>query len=366
MKEIRIAIFVTSAFPAPPPSSVIYAPIVVAMDTAQGLAARGHEVTFFSPKGSHITGVTVHHGNLEPFHAQYPHDPLIFQQPDIRHAEREKIITLWDQRLLSELYRMERKGAFDIIHSHTPDRTLPFGFVSTTPTVYTLHTPVMTWHKDIFGLFATPNQYFVSISDAQRTPAPNLSWAKTIYNGLDLSLFPFAPRAQSDAFLFLGRLLPSKGLAESVEATRLASEKLMIVGGPQPRNVYWNTHVAQYLSNAIQYKGMLPYNETFSFYQRARALLAPIQWEEPFGLTMIEAMACGTPVIAFRRGSVPEIVKDGVTGFVVDTVEEMAAAMKKIDSIDRAACRRHVEQHFTVERMVDDYEKVFQKILAAS
>jgi len=118
----------------------------------------------------------------------------------------------------------------------------------------------------------------------------------------------------------------------------------------------------KFLGDKIKHIGFVPYNELYRYYQKAKGLLVPIQWEEPFGLVMIEAMASGTPVIAFRRGSVPEVITDGKTGFVVDTIEEMANAIKKIGNIDRGACRKYAEDNFTVERMISSYEKVFNEI----
>ncbi|OHA48909.1 MAG: hypothetical protein A2806_04415 [Candidatus Terrybacteria bacterium RIFCSPHIGHO2_01_FULL_48_17] len=359
---MRIASIVTAAFPAPPPPSVVYAPIWMAMMINKGLAQRGHEVTFFTPNGSRLEGTTIVTAELEPFHKNYPQEPEIYQAEDIRHTEREKIINLWDQRLFAELYKMDRDKPFDVIHAHALDRGLPLGFVAKTPTIYTLHTPVYSWHEKAFGLFKDSPQYLVSISDAQRKPAQNLHWIETVYNGIDIEKFPFS-QTPEDFFLFIGRINKDKGTAEAIEAARLCKQSLRIVGG-QGKDDYWNTRIEPFLDgNQIRSEGLVPYSETVRFYQKARAVLIPIRWEEPFGLTMIEAMACGTPVIAFRRGSVPEVVKDGVTGFIVDTVEEMADAMKKIDQIDRRACRKHVEEYFTVEKMVDGYEQLFLDII---
>ncbi|MBI4134329.1 MAG: glycosyltransferase family 4 protein [Candidatus Terrybacteria bacterium] len=372
MKKLRVAEIVTAAFTAPPPAEVIYAPIFVAIDIACGLSDRGHDVTFFAPQGSHIPRVHIESGGVLPFHASYPEDPEIYRAPDVRLAEREKIIGLWEQRLIAELYRRARVGEFDIIHAHAPDRTLPFASLVPTPTAYTLHTPVMSWHEPSFAPFINEYQHFVSISDAQRRPAQKLPWRATIYNGLDLKKFPFSAKG-GEEFLFSGRLIPQKGVREAIDAVRRLGARLTIVGAhgapktaraPKARvPSYWESEIAPQLTQGdITYAGLVSYDEIHRFYQTAKATLVPIKWEEPFGLTMIESMACGTPVIAFRRGSVPEIVVDGVTGFIVDTIEEMAEAMKKIDRIDRRACREHVERNFTVERMVDGYEKLFLEL----
>jgi glycosyltransferase involved in cell wall biosynthesis len=251
---------------------------------------------------------------------------------------------------------------YDILHIHPPDRAMPLAITHPDiPVVYTLHDPIYPWRRDIFRMFQSPNQYFVSISDAQRRPAPDLNYAATIYNGIPLDAFPFSERSE-DFFLFVGRLHPEKGVREAVEAARLAGVRLKIIG-PPVTGEYWEKHVKPYLGEQIEYVGFVPRKDLFRFYGRAKATLVPIQWEEPFGLVLVESMACGTPVIAFRRGSVPEVVKHGETGLIVETVEEIAAAIKTIDAIDRAACRRHVEEHFSIEKMAEGYERVFLQIL---
>jgi len=213
-------------------------------------------------------------------------------------------------------------------------------------------------------MFASPNQHYISISDAQRKPAPNLNYAATIYNGIDLGAFPFSG-SHDDYLLFIGRLQPEKGLAEAVQIARMTGEKLLIIG-PPVTGEYWDKKIAPYLGDKIQYLGFVPREELFKYYQRAKVTLAPIQWEEPFGLILTESMACGAPVIAFARGSVPEIVVEGKTGFIIkdNNLEAMASAVKKIDEIKRIDCRRHIEENFSVQRMIDRYEEVFLGIIS--
>jgi len=145
----------------------------------------------------------------------------------------------------------------------------------------------------------------------------------------------------------------------------MTGEKLLIIG-PPVTGEYWDKKVTPYLGDKIQYLGFMPREKLFKYYQRAKATLVPIQWEEPFGLILTESMACGTPVIAFEKGSVPEIVIDGKTGFIIkdNNLEAMAGAVKKIGEINRADCRKHVEQNFSIQKMVDGYEKVFLKIVS--
>jgi glycosyltransferase involved in cell wall biosynthesis len=262
------------------------------------------------------------------------------------------------------MFAEAEKGNYDLLHIHPVDRALPLALSHPKiPVFYTLHDPIYPWRAEIFKMFSSPNQYFISISDSQRKPAPDLNYAATIYNGIDLKLFPFSENCE-DYFLFVGRLHPEKGVAEAVEAARLADVKLIIIGPPVTGD-YWDKRVKPFLDEKIKHIGYVPYNELYQYYQKAKGLFVPIQWEEPFGLVMIEAMACGTPVIALGRGAVPEIVIDGKTGFIIkdNNLKAMADAVKKIDKINRADCRRHVEQNFSIQQMIDRYEEVFLKIV---
>ncbi|KKT22431.1 MAG: Glycosyltransferase, partial [Parcubacteria group bacterium GW2011_GWB1_43_8b] len=230
------------------------------------------------------------------------------------------------------------------------------------PTVYTLHDPIYPWRAEMFQMFASPNQYYISISDAQRVPAPDFNYLATIYNGIDLADVPFSEK-HGDYLLFVGRITPEKGVAEAVEVARKTGEKLFILG-PETTGSYWEEKIKPYLGDQIRHIGVVSRKELYEYYKNAKATLVPIQWEEPFGLVMVESMATGTPVVAFRRGSVPEVIDHGKTGYVVDSVSEMADALKKIDRIDRRECRRRVEANFTTELMVNRYEKEFLRLFA--
>ncbi len=356
---MRIATMVCANYSYPLPKGAIYAPMIVARIVAEGLTKRGHKVTFFTPKGSKLRVSKIITGGLKPL--QGKHDNPILSGPNVRGKEQEKIFSLFEQYLLSLLYEEAIKGKFDLIHVHPADRALPLARISKTPTVYTLHDPIYPWKRDIFRLYKSPQQYYISISNAQRKPAPDLNWAGTIYNGLDLKLFPFSNNPKNH-LLFLGRILSRKGPGIAIQTAIKAKEKLIIAGSPSTGK-YWDAKIKPYLNKDIKYIGNVSYEKTYRYYGRAKALLCPIQWEEPFGLTFIEAMACGTPVIAFDRGSVREIIKNGKTGFIVKNLREMVQAIKKIGQIDRKECRKWVEENFTVEKMVDGYEKLFLKIL---
>jgi len=360
MKKLRIATMVTGHFTTPPPKGVIYAPMDIATWVSEGLVKRGYRVDFYAPIGSKIKVTKVVSDGLQALKKNG--EETVLKNLLAGGAEIGKVFNLWDQYLIAQMFKEAEKGNYDILHIHPADRALPLALShSKIPAVYTLHDPIYPWRAEIFKMFSSPNQHYVSISDAQRKPAPKLNYLATIYNGIDVDAFPFS-RNSGDYLLFVGRLHPEKGVAEAVQVARRSNEKLLIIG-PPVTGEYWEKQVAPYLDEKIKYLGYVPYNKLFQYYQKAKAILVPIQWEEPFGLVMIEAMACGTPVIAFRRGSVPEVVVNNKTGFIVDTIDEMVAVVKKIDKINRADCRKHVEKNFTIEHMVDRYEEEFLKLV---
>jgi len=362
-RKMKIGMMISGHFTIPPPKGIINAPMIIAKYVAEKLVKKGHKVYFFAPKGSKLKVTKMISGGLKPLYGISGKKNLkILSGPYIRDLEKSKIFSLWDQYFISLVYKEALKKDFDIIHIHPVDRALPFGLaINNIPVVYTLHDPLYPWKAEVFKVFQSKNQHLVSISNAQRKPAPNLNWGATVYNGLDLKLFPFSNKPKNH-LLFLGRILPTKGPHVAIQAATKAKEKLILAGLPNQGN-FWEKKIKPYLKKDIQYIGNIPYEKIYKYYGQAKALLCPIQWEEPFGLTFIEAMACGTPVIAFDRGSAREVIKDGKTGFIVKNLREMVQAIKKIDQIDRKECRRWVEANFTLEKMVDEYEELFLKIL---
>jgi len=370
MRKLKIATMVTGHFTTPPPPKIVYAPMDVAVDISEGLTRKGHQVDFFGPEGTHVNVSKVITKGLKPLNQ--PEGEAITKGKDVGNAESNKLFNLWDQYLIAEMFKEAEKGKYDLLHIHPPDRALPLALShQNIPVFYTLHDPIYPWRAEIFSMFQSPNQYYVSISDAQRKPAPNLNYAGTAYNGIDIRNFAFSDK-HDNYLLFTGRLHPEKGVAEAVQAARMANENLIIIGPPVTGD-YWDKKIAPFLNDKIKYLGFVPRNQLFKYYQRAKATLVPIQWEEPFGLVMTESMACGTPIVAFNRGSVSEVVKDGKTGFVIEPFNEkeeinlkgFAEAIKKIDQIDRHECRKWVEDNFATEKMVDRYEELFYKVLAA-
>jgi len=200
----------------------------------------------------------------------------------------------------------------------------------------------------------------VSISDADRSP--ELDYIKTIHHGIDIQQFDFQAQPD-DTLLFLGRIHNDKGARQAIEIARACNKKLILAGIIQDQ-VYYDQYVAPHTDNGrVIYVGSVGPVERNRLLGKACALLHPIQFNEPFGLSVIESMACGTPVIAFDRGSMTELIDNGKSGFLVNNVDEAVEAVAHIKEIDRAACRHHVERHFTVDRMIDEYIHVYEMIL---
>jgi len=244
---------------------------------------------------------------------------------------------------------------FDVVHLNESLAVCLSPLISA-PAVLTIHHPNEPPLSEIFA--SHPEVQYVAISQAQakREPMPGLV---VIHHGVDAETYAYRESKQ-DYLSFLGRIAPSKGAHLAIEVAKRTGIPLKIAGEIQPVfQDYWDAMVRPHLqAGFIEYVGELDFARKSEFLSRSRALLFPIQWEEPFGLVMIEAMACGTPVIAFRRGSVPEVVEHGVTGLVVDGPDELVAAIRALDQIDRGACRERVERLFDLPVMVEGYERV--------
>lgn len=362
-KPMRIAMMVRAFIPMPRPSDMIYAPIDLAVATAKGLGARGHKVTLFSPLGTEVHGenVTVETMNLRPLVKNQTEFAEFLENTDYLSHD---VDGLWDRYMTNEMYKRAAQGEYDVLHFHHPESALSTAARYTqVPTVYTLHDPVYNWYKEIFNLYHTPNQHYISISNNQRRDAPDLQYLDTVYNGTNVDLFTFSGKHE-DYLLFAGRIIPEKGVKEAIQVARASNHRLLIIGPVSHDNQgYFDQYVKPELDDQILYLGRVDQDVLPKYYQKAKAVLTPIQWEEPFGLTTIEAMACGTPVISLHRGAAPEIIEDGKTGFVVPSINEMIEAVNKIDQINRIDCRHHVETKFSLKQMVDGYEMAYRKLL---
>lgn len=267
------------------------------------------------------------------------------------------------QMLLLEAVR-QRAADFDVLHFHTDLLQFPLIRPFAQRTVTTLHGRLDL--PDLVPFYsAFPDVPLVSISDSQRRPMPPVNWVGTVYHGLPSDLLPFQPAASGGYLAFLGRISPEKRPDRAIEIAARAGLPLRIAAKVDRADQdYWRDVIAPMIRahRCVEYVGEIGEAEKPAFLGNASALLFPIDWPEPFGLVMIEAMACGTPVIAFNRGSVPEIIEAGVSGFVVDDLAQAVQAVARIPTLDRAAVRRCFERRFTVERMAHHYLTIYDTL----
>lgn len=347
----------------------IFAPRELLTDLGNKLVDMGHEVTVFSVPdvetkarvvGSSIDGVK----NLLPYYKFRDADGLHRPVLDAEFAKREFEISC-----ITQAFKSIQKGELDVLHCYHDSSVFYTHYLNELfvdfPVVYTLHDPLPPPGSFEFREFLRFSGHnYVSISAMFRQSDLKLNFVDTVYHGIDLSHYPINEHP-SDSFLFLGRLVTDKGLHNAVAATKISSSHLTVsINLPKEgeTNEYYERLKPDLESASCTVLPVVDKKHRIELYGNAKALLFPIEWEEPFGIVLIEAMACGTPVIAYNRGSVPEIVKDGVTGFIVDSVEGMVKAMGRIGEIDRAACRAHVANHFTVDTMTEGYIRVYEKL----
>jgi len=356
---MRIATMVTGCITTPQPFGLTYAPIDIAIAVCEGLQTLGHKVDYYGPVGSHL-GVPVIDCGLEPFPKDEKGQYVYPNAPGLE----EKLCAIWDEFFIAEMIKRANAGEYDVLLIHPIDRGIIMGrIVPNVQIIYTLHDPITPWRADIYRRFLTPNQHLISITNSQRNPAPDLPYLGTVYNGIDVNLFSFNEHP-SEHVIWASRIVEEKNAIGAIKAAQLADISIKLFGEvlQGASTAYFENVIKPQINDRVIYGGFVSRGQLVTEYGNAKALLAPIIWEEPFGLVFIEAMACGTPVIAFRHGSVPEIIVDGVTGFIVDTVEEMAEAIKKIDTIDRKACREHVVNKFSNQCMIDGYNEVLKHL----
>ena len=260
----------------------------------------------------------------------------------------------------------ERAGEFDVIHFHVDYFGLPLARRHGVPYVTTQHGRMDI--PDLEPLYRTFGEApLVSISDAQRAPLPFASWLATVYHGLPRDLLSFHP-GPGRYLAFLGRISPEKRVDRAIDIARRLDMPLKIAAKiDKADREYYEAEIAPLFADPhVEFVGEIGEDEKDAFLGDAAALIFPIDWPEPFGLVMIEAMACGTPVVAFRCGSVPEVMRDGVSGFVVDTVDEAVEATARAVQLPRAVCRAYFEERFLAQRMAQDYVDVYRAAVAAS
>ena len=312
------------------------------------LVRRGHEVTLFA-SGDSVTSARL---------------AAVSERALRLDAASRDLLAADTIRQLDLVFGNARD--FDIIHCHVDSLAYPFSGLVSTPTLHTVH-----GRLDLPYLMPIYRQFkhvpLVSISDAQRAPLADIgvTWAGTVHHGLPPERFTFSP-TPGDYLAFLGRLSPEKQPDVAIEVAKRAGLPLRSAAKIDAADrQYFERVLARLLDHPlIEFVGEIGDADKSAFLGRARALVFPIDWPEPFGLVMLEALACGTPVIARPCGSVPEIVRPGVNGFVASTVAELVDAVRRLDTVNRAECRRDFERRFSVSRMVDGYEMLYRQACA--
>lgn len=259
-------------------------------------------------------------------------------------------------------YRMQSE--FDIIHDHCGINSLPLAVNAKTPVVMTIHGAFNKKNMHIYKTLDNPfNPHFVSVSRRQQDVLPNLNYAGTVYNGLNMESYPFSTKTDG-YLLFVGRILKEKGVHNAIEAAKRLKLPLIIAAKLDPLNKgYFSKYIKPNLNGHIKWIGEVTENERNKLMSKAICLLHPVIWEEPFGLTLIEAMATGCPVVAFNKGSIPEIVRHKKSGYVVETVDEVVNAVRNIKKISREYCRDYALDNFNARKMTSSYEFLYTKIL---
>ena len=334
---MKIAVLSTTCWRTPPSH---YGPWEqVASNIAEGLIERGIEVTLFATKDS------ITRGKLE-----YVYEKAWNNDPDLDPKVCE---------CMHISHLMEMADKFDIIHNNYDFLPLTYSHLIKTPMVTTIHG---FSSPEIIPVYKRYNDtgYYVSISNSDRSP--ELDYVSTVYNGIKTEDFTLNT-GRGDYLLYFGRIHPDKGAHEAITIAKKTGMEL-IISGPVQDTEYFNEKVKPFINNDdIKYMGNSGPIQRNSLIGNAIALLHPIHFNEPFGLSVAEAMLCGTPVVAFNRGSMPELIEEGKTGYLVDNAEQAAAAVCDIKKINRSYCRKWAEEHFSQKKMVDDYIDIYNRIL---
>lgn len=335
----------------------------VIYDLANGLTKNGHRVTIFG------SGDSIVPCELEAIVPVAIETMSPVENPEYR---KYSYVNLLIERTI------ERSVDFDMIHNHLYPEFIPLLAAPRfkAPLVTTIHTQILPYMNDAFSYYRST--YFVALSQRQRFLGSKVNFIDVVYNGIDVDNFIFNDRPD-DYLLFFGRMksyvdehgkeIDPKGVTKAIEVAQETDQRLYIAGNiedPQFFEYKIKPHLSEKIKfiGAVSSIGSIGPKQKSELYRNAKALLNPIDWEEPFGLVMVEAMACGTPVISFDRGAASEVIDHQKTGFIVKSLDEMATAISRIDSIDRAACRQRVDDCFTVDHMTADYEKVYRKIVS--
>ena len=363
--------FTSNRTTIPPAPHIVAASATLTGILADKLVERGHDVTLYAAQGSRSKARIVDLG-LPPTELDY----ALVKEEWVKNLNQGM-----KQVYISALYKEAKQ--YDVLHLQTEPVYLGMHFaaLTDTPTVFTNHNVFISQEEQILKHY---NQPIITISQYQRTVIPDLNYVATVYNGVDTKVYPQDGMGEGEYMLFLGRLVDVKGVRQAIEVAKRVKRKLIIAG--KGTDEYIKDAILPHIGEYVEFRGHVERETTewFQLYSQAKLFLAPIQWEEPFGLVFIESMACGTPVVAFSRGAVPEIVKDGETGYVVNSsltdkrgeyqvkgvqLDGIIEAVERVYSLSpdayqqmRTASRAHVASTFTLEKMVDGYETPYRKI----
>lgn len=350
MKTKKIAVIVPPFTTVPPKGQGGTERIVYQM--VEGLKKRGHKISLFgagkcntSARFIQVFKKTISERKIDTTY--------------IESSRNLRLETAYIADVMEELKKREKE--FDIVFNHMRGGYLflPLAQYLRIPIVSILHLPLFKEAEDFLSKFKKPN--IVTISNSQRAGFTKINYLATVYNGVDMAEFPFC-RKPKDYFLFMGAVGEHKNPRDAILAAKKAKVKLVIAGGKK-REPYFSKEIKPLIDGKrIKYVGEVTGKKRINLFKYARGFVFPILWREPFGLVMIEAMACGTPVVAYSTGGAKEIVKNKKTGFLVKNVNEITKAMKKIDEISREECRKRVEAYFSMEKMLDNYEKIIKKL----
>lgn len=358
---MRIAILGSVALPVPP--SAQGGTEWIAYYQAKGLAKRGHSVLLLAAKGSKANFSEENIEVIEVGGGDVVAGAGNEKQFDPKFMEASRKLRL-EMVYLSEVSEklIELKDRYDVILNNMRGEAvfLPVAKLLNKPFANVMH---LNLFPELAQVFKSYNASIITISNAQRKDFPNLNYLATVNNCVDVEKYVFNPNPQ-DYLLMVGTIGRHKNQAEAIAVAKELGLKLVLAGKIRDRD-YFEEIKQNIDGEQIKWVGEIGFEVKLKLYQNAKAFLFPILWEEPFGLVLIEAMACGTPVIAFNHGAISEVVNNGQTGYVVENHNQMVDAVKKIDLIDRNNCRKYIEENFTIEKMVDEYEKALRGILKA-
>lgn len=362
---MKIAIIASIWIKVPPQDFGFGAQEYLAYYLVEGLKKKGHDITLFATGDSHVSTRLMSVSEKQICEIDFP-------DPRIKDA--------FEMINLSEAYKIGDK--FDLIHNHL----LPYGLLFANalrrcPTVHTLHHRIYRDRADIFLYQKYAKQNFVSISNAQRKIIPELNYIATVYNGIDTNYFSFKEKPANDYLFFIGRMKKYKGIHTAIKIAKDMGIKL-IIASPMPSKTqhdykevmeYWNCEIKPHIGQNVEYIDSVGGKEKVNLLQNAKALIFPIEREEPFGMTVIESMSCGTPVIAFAKGAIPEIVTDNETGYLSrfeDGEKGLTEKVKLLYSLNeksyqqlRISSRNQVKSKFDINIMVENYENIYKNMI---